>query len=339
MPSTPSDLQVRHDRLDPVGLYSTVSRQRQATTQTSTVRETSVALYAENQLQWTPWMRSVAGLRGDRFFFDVTSSIAENSGKKNAGLISPKLSLIFGPWAKTEYFVNYGYGYHSNDARGTVETVTPKERAPADPVNPLVRSRGGELGLRTEIVPGLQSSLALWQLRLGSELVFSGDAGDTQPSRASQRSGIEWNNHYTATPWLLIDADLALSRARFTQFDPIGDHIPGSIAKVASLGATVAGLGRWSGQFQVRYFGPRALVEDDSQRSKATTLATLRVGYAITSEVRVALDVFNVFDRKASDIDYFYASRLKGEPIAGVSDVHFHPVEPRSVRLTLSANF
>ena len=337
--TTTIGLQLRHDRLDPVGLYSTVARQRVATTQESTVRESSVGLYVENQVEWTRWFRSVAGWRGDRFWFDVKSSIPENTGKTNAGLGSPKLSLIFGPWSKTEYFVNVGTGYHSNDARGTVETVTPKEHDPASPVTPLVRSRGGELGVRTEIVPGLQSSLALWQLRLGSELVFSGDAGDTEASRASKRRGIEWNNHYIATPWLLLDADLSLSRARFTEFDPVGDHIPGSIEKVASFGVTVTDYGPWFGQFQLRYFGPRALIEDDSVRSRATTLAYARLGYKISPSVRLALDVFNLFDRKASDIDYYYASRLMGEPAEGVNDIHFHPVEPRSVRVTLTANF
>ena len=332
-------LQVRHDRLDPVGLYSTVARVREATTQESTVRETSVSLYGENSTQWLPWFRSVAGVRGDRFWFDVKSSIAENSGKRDAGIVSPKLSLIFGPWAKTEYFANYGYGFHSNDARGTTETVTPKERAPTDPVTPLVRSKGGELGLRTEIVPGLQSSLALWQLKLGSELVFSGDAGDTEPSRASKRSGVEINNHYIATRWLLLDADLAFSRARYTEYDNVGQYIPGSVDKVLSAGATVLGLGPWFGQFQLRYFGPRPLIEDDSVRSKSTTLAYLRVGYRVSNSVKVALDVFNLFNRQASDIDYYYASRLRGEPADGVDDIHFHPVEPRRVRVTLTANF
>src|SRR5262245_22146974 len=150
-------------------------------------------------------------MRGDWFDFKVSSSIPENSGHRSASLGSPKLSLIFGPWAKTEYFVNYGYGYHSNDARGTTATVAAKPdagtRPPVDRAVPLVRSKGGELGVRTEIVPGLQSSLALWQLKLGSELVFVGDAGETEASRASKRYGIEWNNHWRATPWLLIDAD------------------------------------------------------------------------------------------------------------------------------------
>ncbi len=332
-------LQVRHDRLDPVGLYATVARQRAEVIQESTVRETSVGLYAENSAQWLPWLRSVTGLRGDRFDFKVASSIPQNSGKRNAGIFSPKLALIFGPWTKTEYFVNYGYGFHSNDARGTTATVNAKTRDLLDPVTPLVRSKGGELGIRTEIVPGLQSSLALWQLKLGSELIFVGDAGETEASRASRRRGIEWNNHYRANRWLLLDADFAVSRARFADDDPAGNFIPGSIDKVASVGATVEGYGPWFGQFQLRYFGARPLTEDDSVRSKATTLAYLRVGCKITPNVRLAIDVFNLFDRKASDIDYFYASRLQGEPLAGVEDVHFHPVEPRRIRASLIANF
>ena len=335
--------QVRYDRLDPVGLYSTVRRARISTTQEARVRESNVGLYAENSTQWTSWLRSVAGVRYDQFHVGVESSIAANSGAKSASLISPKLGLIFGPWSKTEYFVNYGLGYHSNDARGATESVTPKELLPADPSPLLVRSKGGEVGLRTEIVPGLQTSLALWQLKLGSELVFSGDAGDTEASGASKRYGIELNNHYIATNWLLLDADIAVSRARFNESQGdapnIGRYIPGSVDTVVSLGATVTEYGPWFGHFQVRYFGPRPLIEDNSQRSKATTLAYLRVGYKITTDVKVAVDVFNLFDRKASDIDYYYASRLPGEPVGGVNDIHFHPVEPRSFRVTLTANF
>jgi outer membrane receptor protein involved in Fe transport len=324
-------LQARQDRLDPVGLYSAVGGGRVATTQENVVRESSIGVYAENSTQWSNWFRSVLGLRTDHYDFNVSSTIAPDSGKTSANITSPKLSLIFGPWSKTEYFANYGYGFHSNDARGTTDS--------ASPVTPLVRSKGGELGARTEIVPGLQSSLALWQLRLASELVFLGDAGTTEPTRPSKRYGIEWNNHYVARSWLLFDLDLAASHARFTQDEPVGNYIPGAVDKVASFGATVTDLGPWFGQFQLRYFGPRPLIEDNSVRSQATTLAHLRTGYKINQNARVALDVFNLFDRKASDIDYYYASRLKGEPPQGVEDIHFHPVEPRSFRITVVANF
>ncbi|NUZ08860.1 TonB-dependent receptor [Schlegelella sp. ID0723] len=331
-------LQVRHDRLDPVGLYTSVARQRTGITQESEAEQTSVGIHGESALQWTPWLRSVAGLRADRYHFDVASSIVENSGKRSAGIGSPKLSLILGPWARTEVFVNYGQGFHSNDARGATARRMAKSDEAVEPATPLVRSKGAELGVRSEIVPGLQASLALWQLRLGSELLFVGDAGETEASRPSRRRGVELGLHYRATEWLLLDADLAASRARFTGDEPEGNHIPGSIDKVASLGVTVLDRGPWSGQFQLRYLGPRPLVEDASKRSKATTLAYLRVGYRFNPKVRLDVDVFNLFDRKASDIDYCYESRLAGEA-AGVPDRHSHPVEPRRVRVTLNAAF
>jgi outer membrane receptor protein involved in Fe transport len=332
-------VQTRTDWLRPVGLYTSVAGARQATIQESDLRQTSVSLYAENLVQWTDWFSSVAGLRTDHFDFNVNSSIPGNSGKAQANLTSPKLSLVFGPWAKTQYFVNYGWGFHTNDARGAVASIAPREGTPIDSVPVAARTKGSELGVRTEIVPGLQSSLALWQLSVDSELVFQGDAGDTAPSRASRRRGVEWSNHYAARRWLLLDADLAVSQARYTQYDPAGANIPGSIGKVAALGVTLTDFGPWFGQFRVRYFGPRPLTEDGSQQSGSTTLANLRIGVRLMPALRLSLDVFNLFNRQASDIDYFYTSRLPGEPLGGVDDRHFHPVESRTVRLTLSASF
>jgi outer membrane receptor protein involved in Fe transport len=331
-------LQLRRDSIDRVGLYSTVARQRLSTTREDAVRETGSGLYAENSLQWTEKFRSVLGLRADFYNMDVASNLAANSGRKNDHLASPKLKLIFGPWAETEYFISAGSGFHSNDARGAVITLDPKALTPAQPSPLLVRSRGAELGVRSEWLPQLQSSLALWRLALASELVFAGDAGTTQASRPSLRHGVEWSNRYRPRPWLLIDADLSASKARFTDDDPAGASIPGSIDRVAALGVTLSELGRWSGTAQLRYFGPRPLIEDGSVHSRSTLMTNLRIGYKFDKNLRLALDVFNLFNRRASDIDYFYSSQLRGEP-APVNDVHFHPVEPRSLRLTLSANF
>ena len=331
-------VQARYDRLSPVGLYNTLERVRQSTVREDRVRESSIGFYGENTVQWLPWLRSVAGLRYDAYRFKVDSSIDGNSGSANDHVVSPKLSLILGPWSKTEFFVNYGKGFHSNDARGTTQTRLPDGEASA-PVTPLVPTKGMELGARTEWLPGLQSSLALWRLDIASELLFVGDAGETEPSRASRRHGIEWNNHYIAAPWLLFDLDLAASRSRYTENDPAGNFIPGAIGKVASFGVTVTDRGPWSGAFQLRYFGPRPLIEDNSVRSASTTLAYARVAYQINRKTRLSLDVFNLFDKRASDIDYYYASRLPGEAVDGVSDRHFHPVEPRSARLTLSYAF
>lgn len=331
-------LQTRYDDLSPISLYNTVAQQRISLIRTDHVKEASLGIYAENSTQWLDKFRTVTGLRFDAYNFDVNSSIQGNSGNVSATTTSPKLSLIFGPWAKTEYFINYGRGFHSNDARGTTQTQLPSGGA-ATPVTPLVSTQGSEIGIRTEIIPGLQSSLALWQLNIASELVFVGDAGETEPSRASRRQGVEWSNHYIVSDWLLLDMDLAASRARYTENDSVGNFIPGSVDKVASVGATVTNLGNWYGGFQLRYFGPRPLVEDNSVRSESTAIAYARVGYKINQKTKLTLDIFNLFDSKSSDIDYYYTSRLNGEPAAGINDIHFHPVEPQTIRLTLVYNF
>ena len=332
-------LQVRRDDIDPLALYHTVAQAIIGVTREDTVKETSVGIYVEDTLHVTEKFRTIVGVRADRYNFDVDSNIPVNSGTASDSIVSPKLSLIFGPWAKTEYFINYGYGFHSNDARGTTITVDPTDRVtPAEKVDPLVRSKGAEIGVRTEIIPNVESSLSLWELRLDSELLFVGDAGTTEPSRPSKRTGIEWTNHYKPYSWLLLDLDLSASRTRFTDEDPAGDYIPGSLERVVSFGVTVDSLGPWFGMLQYRYFGPRPLIEDNSVRSQSTQLTNLRVGYKIDPKWRVHMDVFNVFDREDHDIDYFYASQLRGEA-APVDDVHFHPLEPRTFRVTLTGYF
>ena len=333
-------LQWRHDRVDPVGLYDAVDGVPTDTIQESRVRQASVGVHAQADVRWSPWLRSVLGLRADRFAFDVTSSVAQNTGRRSASLASPKLALVFGPWSGAEFFFNAGLGFHSNDARGVNARVDPRSRDPVDAAGPLVRTRGVEVGVRAQPLPGLQTSVALWALRLDSELVFLGDAGSTEGSGASRRHGIELNNHWVVNRSLLLDADVALSQARFVQAQGdvpnAGREVPGAVRTVVSLGATVRARGPWFGQFQLRYFGPRPLIEDGTVRSRATTLAYLRTGYRINRDVSVTLDVFNLFDRKSSDIDYYYVSRLAGEPADGVADVHSHPAEPRTLRVTVS---
>ena len=332
-------IQLRRDHLDPVALYSTVARRRLSTTREDQVSVTSGAPYFSNTVEWNKWLRTVAGLRADFYRFEVDSNIAGNSGRAKDSLVSPKLSAIFGPWARTEYFLNWGRGFHSNDARGTTISVDPKTGDPVDRVSPLVRTTGYEAGLRSQLVRNVSTSLALWRLKQDSELLFVGDAGTTEPSRPSKRTGVEWLVQWLPRPWLALDLTAAVTRARFTDADPAGERIPGAPEAVVSAGATVESAYGWFGSLRWRYFGPRPLIEDNSVRSRATSLVNTRVGYAFTKRIRAYADVFNLFNREASDVDYFYASRLPGEPAGGVNDVHFHPVEPRALRATLALSF
>jgi len=246
---------------------------------------------------------------------------------------------VFGPWSQTEYFLNWGRGFHSNDARGVNQTVDPKTGAAAAPVDPMARTTGYEFGLRTQRVQGMTASLALWQLRQNSELVFAGDAGTTEPSRPSLRTGVEALVQYQVKSWLAFDAGAAVTRARFTDVQEPGNYVPDAPNAVVSAGITVDNLNQWYGALRWRYLGPRPLIEDNSVSSAATSIFNARAGYAFDKRTRMQLDVFNLFNRQDHDIDYYYTSRLPGEPAAGVNDVHYHPVEPRSLRLALITNF
>jgi outer membrane receptor protein involved in Fe transport len=253
--------------------------------------------------------------------------------------VSPKAGVVLGPWKGTELYANLGRGFHSNDARGATIVVDPVTGGPAERVTPLPRATGAEVGLRTVRLRGLQSTVALWRLGLESELLFVGDAGTTAAGRPSRRYGIEWASYYTPKPWLILDGDLSVSRGRFTDSHPGGHRIPGAVETVASAGMTVDSLRHVFGSVRWRYFGPRPLLEDDSVRSASTSLVNLEAGYRISPSVRVALDVFNLLNARHSDVDYFYTSRLPGEPLRGVDDVHFHATLPRTARLNLVVGF
>ena len=329
---------LRNDNVGEVGLFNTVARRRLGTVRDDAVLQTSASAYYSNSIPWTTWLRSQVGLRTDSYRFRVASDNPLNSGKASDSLVSPKFGLVFGPWKEVEYFLNYGHGFHSNDARGATITVDPVTGAPVQRVTPLVRAKGGELGVRAAPFKGVQTSLALWRLDLDSELVFAGDAGTTEASRPSRRTGIEWATYVKPSRAVTADFDLTLSRARFTDFDPAGDHIPGATNRTASGGVSYA-EGRWSAGLRLRYFGPRALIEDDSQRSGSSTLVNAKLGYAVAKQLRIGIEALNLFNRKVDDITYFYASRLPGEPAAGVEDKHFHPAEPRSLRVQAMLQF
>ena len=334
---------LRHDEIGTVGLYRTIARQRSGTVREDGVKQGSIAGYASLDTRWRDWLRTNVGLRADAFHFDVDSNIAANSGSESAGELSPKLSLVLGPWRQTEFFVNAGKGFHSNDARGTTISVDPVDPSlPVARVDPLVDAFGSEVGLRTAILPRTQLSLGLWQLGLDSELLFVGDAGITEPTRKSRRRGIELSGIYAPFDWLVVDLDLAWTHARFDEPDPAnpaaGDRIPGAVDRVASMGVAINHPSGWSGGLRLRHFGSAPLVEDNSVRSKATTMVNLEAGYRITPGLKLSATLLNLFDAEDNDITYYYESQLPGEA-APVNDIHFHPVEPRSLRVALTASF
>jgi outer membrane receptor protein involved in Fe transport len=329
-------LDVRRDRIGEVGLHDTQQRTRLATVRSDSVDLDAFGAWGQAELQVAPQWRTTAGLRWDRHVADVVSSVAANSGSNTASITSPKLGVVWMPTSSTDVYGNWGRGFHSNDARGTVIRVDPRDGVtPVPRASALVRAEGYEIGTRQRWGDRLTTTFALWTLKLGSELVFVGDAGTTEASRPSRRSGVELTANWRPAPGWEIDADGSWSRARFTDLDPAGDRIPGALPRVVSVGVTWQS-GPWTVGGRLRHFGPHALIEDDSVRGAGSTVVNLKTAYAITPRAQVWLDVFNLFDRRINDIQYAYGSRLPGEPpfVDGVTPatLHVHPSLPRTLR-------
>ncbi len=332
-------IQVRNDDIPTVSLYHTQDRTRLNARSVDAVVETTAGVYGESETSWAPWLRTTLGLRVDGARFEVTDQLLPvNSGVARDGLVSPKAGVTLGPWHATEFYVNAGEGFHSNDARGTTISVD-VDGNPVAPVTPLVRAKGSEFGLRTVAIPHVQTTITVWQLRLASELIFDGDSAGSEPSRPSARHGLEIANYAHLRPWLTLDADVSWSQAHFTQSDPAGDDVPEAVGTVVSAGASVEGLRGWIGSLRWRYFGPRALIEDNSVRSQPTSVIDLEVGRQLTPRVRASVGVFNLLNAVDSDVDYYYVSRLPGEPADGVADIHTHPTLPRTARVTIRVMF
>ncbi len=339
-----------------LGLYQTVDRVRTdkvdydgnpipAATKRDTVTETSGGLYVDNRVWWTDQFRTEFGLREDLFNVDVRDLEPVDSGDRAAALASPKLSLAYDPWSRVEFYLQGGYGFHSNDARADTAMVNPDGSMVGTHLPVLVPARGAEIGLRIAAVSKLQSTLSLWYLHNDSELYFNGidaDSGETTASQQStRRYGIEWANFYTPIPELTFDLDYADSWAHFNSpttaaedLTPGGTLVDEAIRQTFSGGVTVSPKSGWEATLRLRYFGPRPLVSDGSETSASTLIVNLGLGYRINRTWRVTGEVLNLLDRRDHDIDYYYESR--NSPAANASALaedHFHPVEPIEFRL------
>ncbi len=329
----------RFDDIDRVGLFRTRARQPVGTVREDAVEETSLGLFVANEFSFSEQLRSYVGLRHDRYDFDVDAqSLPINSGRADDSISSLKASLIYKPLDALELYASAGEGFHSNDARGTTIRVDPVSGEPADTVDPLVDSQGAELGARLYFSERVHATAALWRLDLDSELLFVGDAGSTEASGASRRDGIELGLYWFGNRWLEGDFEASWTDAELSDEAPGNNAIPGSIPRVFSAGITGRLDSGWYGTLRVRHFSRYPLIEDNSVESDGSTLVNLRVGKD-WGDLGLSLDVLNLLDSDDHDIDYFYASRLPGEPAEGVEDIHYHVFEPRSLRLSVRYSF
>jgi outer membrane receptor protein involved in Fe transport len=341
--------QWRSDRIGEVGLYDTVARERTSTVRNDKVAQDLFSVYAQQLVNFSDRWRGYVGLRGDTLRYDVQGREpvygALNSGKGHDSQISPKAGIAYMLTPQHEFYVNAGVGFHSNDVRGATIAFDPQSGLPADRVPALVKGKGAELGYRFQPNDDLTLTAALWQLKLDSELVYVGDAGSTEPGRASGRRGIEATLRWKLGKAWRLEADAALSRARFRGMAPEGEgnYVDNAVERVFAAGVTYT-EGPWTASLRLRYLGPRALDTTDSVRSRATTLLNFGARYAVNRQLTLGLDVFNLAGKRGNDIEYYYASCTAGEVSrgtcnGGIDDRHVHPMEPRSARVSARWTF
>lgn len=305
-----------------------------------------VAPYIENTLRWTGWLRTVIGVREEFYLASDVSRVTGTSGKGHQWLFQPKGSLILGPWARTELYFSAGRGFHSDDVRGVFGTV-PEEGFPlAGGTTPLLaRTTGYEIGLRTNIVPRLSLQFAAFQQDFGSELSYNPDSGQDEAGAPSRRKGIEVSGQYHPFRWLELNADLAFAKPRYrssalADFGLTAPYIADAPSFIYSAGILVDKLGPWSGSLIWRRLGTHHLNDGEPEPTdKGYSEFNLDVGYALPKGWKLGVGVFNLFNSHDAAADYYYTSRLPGEPAEGITDIQTHPLEPRSARFSITKIF
>jgi len=319
--------QFRLDRPHVV-LADTVDRHLLQTTQDVNIFETSYSPFVKFDLAPLPWLRFITGARGDIFNFNVTNNLTDvpdqPNGSATKALPSTKANLILGPWYETEFFANFGTGFHSNDARAVVQDRT----LPA-----LAQATGWEFGVRTKILPRVEATFTYWWLNLTSELVFNADEGTTEPEGATKRQGLEFTLKARPLDWLTFTGNVTYTS--IAEFFSGGGAIPLAPRVTAFWDLTARMPWGLAASTTFRYVGNRWADEERTQTARGYTLLDIGLRYRYHLTDKMALDAFvtieNVADTQWREAQYYNTTRLRGEPPEGVADIVYTPGNPRTV--------
>jgi len=321
-------VQYRVDRARVI-LGTQADRHLLARTQDVSVVEQSVSPMVKLDLAPLPWLRVVTGARGDLFHYDVRNNLTDSAerldGNQTRAVPSVKANLVLGPWYETEFFANFGTGFHSNDARAVI--LDP--RLPA-----LPQARGYEFGVRSKIFPRVEVSATYWALDLKSELVFAGDDGTTEARGPSHRQGWEVTTRIRLLDWLTWNGNVTLTDSAFDN----GQAIPLAPRMTARADLTARLPWGLSASAAMRYVSSRYADESRQQIARGYTLFDLSARYRYKN-LEAFLSVENLANAEWREAQFFFESRLTGEPAGGVPDIHYTPGNPRTFLGGLALRF
>ncbi|QZH76087.1 MAG: TonB-dependent receptor [Erythrobacter sp.] len=328
--------EVRHDDIGPIGLDETIAGETEFNYNSFGVRETSLGLYAEAVWRPTERLMVIAGLRGDWYDFETQAldGVDVWSGEASDHVFSPKLGVNYEVADGVALYANWGEGFHSNDARGVTN--------PASPAPGLVEGHFEEVGGRFER-GGLILTGVYWWSSIESELIYVGDSGAVEPSDPGRRHGYELTAFWRPTRWLALDGVWTGTTSRFEGLPAGENFVPGALENSGELGV-IAAFPEWNAAARLRYLGPHPLVEDNSVRGASTTLVNARLAWTpqrqdLLQGWEFHAELLNALGSQADDIDYYYETRLPGEPPGGVLGTNSRVVEPRQLRVGVTRRF
>jgi len=316
------------------------------------VRQIDLNAYVQLTTHWTSWLRTVAGIRVDHAY---ESDSGTNSGSANQTLAQPKVSLIVSCSTTTEFYLSAGRGFHSDDARGVNEAqLRGIAGAPL-----LATQTGEEIGLRQEIHSDVSLTAAVFNLAAQSESTYDPDVGQDVAGPASRRYGAELNVTWQALRWLGLQGSYSINHSRYktpyadgTQFPDgvtphVGYYLPNAPSQTASLHAYVKDLGPWSGALEYRYLGTFPLSSDNVVRGTGYGEWSAELGFTTGSGWKLGASLFNLFNARANAAEFWYNDRLADDPVSqsvpaggqGISGLHIHPLEPFTLRLSVSKSW
>ena len=270
------------------------------------IEETSYGTYLEATWHATNTLRVIGGVRADYFDFQTSAlNSLSVSGTDSDTQVSPKMALAWNALDDLELYANWGRGFHSNDARGVVNSI--------DPVPGLSQGTGKELGGRWT-VGDFKFTATYWWLDQDSELIFVGDSNSVEPKGASERDGYEFTLFWQPATWLGIDAVYTHSDARYVN-NPEGDFVEQAVEEAGQIGIS-ASRNDWDLALRLRYLGPYALTADNTQRSESLTMVSVRGAWHWNNLTAFA-EVINLMDTDKKEIVYYYPAYAAGLDPAG----------------------
>lgn len=361
----------RGDLID-IQLWHSPNRIRMNQYTNDLIDEQNLNAWYQQEFIFSSKFRVVWGLRHDYFTFSkddkagssldsINNGLPHASGVASQSVFSPKINFIISPVKHFDVFLNFGQGFHSNDARDAVIGARVKELSntwkneglSSDQINTrlsnynfdpgmqntgtLPKATGAEIGVKSRWFNRLHLSVSAWYLHLDKEFVYSGDGGMAELSDPTQRLGIDAEARLSILSWLWADVDISSAKATIMNLPKGENFVPLAPTLTASGGISVIREQGFSGSIRFRHLNNRPANEDNSVVALGHTLYNASLAYTY-QQFTFAVNAENLLNSDWNEAQFATETRLKGETTS-TTDLCYTPGNPRNVQFSISYKF